>query len=98
MSFGRFVGLIPFKRLIPSPIIEKMTTPQARQNSAPAADNEVELQSQPMDLAHKSSPVITTAGTATARVIGEGAKSIFLVRSLPFYRAITLIFRFQIMP
>ena len=53
-----------------------MSTPQAKQSSAPAADN-VELQSQPMDLASKS---IITSGSATAvptRV--EAVKPIFLV-------------------
>lgn len=59
-----------------------MSTPQPKLNSALGADNEVELQAQPMDLAHKSSPMITSTGSATSiptRVIGEAAKPIFLV-------------------
>lgn len=59
-----------------------MSTPLPKQGSAPAPDNEVELQSQPMDLANKTSTIIT-AGSGTivpSRVIGDGAKSIFLVR------------------
>ena len=78
---GRFTtSTLPF-RLVLFVILE-MSTPQTKQSSAPAADNEVELQSQPMDLAHKSNPVLTGSATALpTRVIGETAKPIFLVRS-----------------
>ncbi|XP_046457106.1 histone deacetylase complex subunit SAP130-like isoform X1 [Daphnia pulex] len=58
-----------------------MSTPQPKLNCALGADNEVELQAQPMDLAHKSSSMITSTGSATSiptRVIGEAAKPIFL--------------------
>jgi hypothetical protein len=58
-----------------------MSTPQPKLSSALAADNEVDLQAQPMDLAHKSSPMITSSGATSIpnRVIGEAAKPIFLV-------------------
>lgn len=61
-----------------------MSTPQAKQSSAPAADNEVELQSLPMDLAHKSNPTITSGSTTAVPTRVETAKPIFLVGFILF--------------
>ncbi|XP_059351541.1 histone deacetylase complex subunit SAP130-like isoform X2 [Daphnia carinata] len=60
-----------------------MSASHTKQSSASGADNNIELQAQPMDLAHKSSPMISSSGSATSvtnRAVGEAAKPIFLVK------------------
>lgn len=58
-----------------------MSASHTKQSSAPGSDNNIELQAQPMDLAHKSNPMISSSGSATSvtnRTVGEAAKPIFL--------------------
>lgn len=64
----------------------EMSAPPPKPSTAPPADNEVELQAQPIDLAHKSSSSSSTASSfqsVPARVIGDASKPIFLVLALP---------------
>lgn len=62
-----------------------MSVPPTKTSTAPVADNEVELQAQPIDLAHKSTSSSSSTSSnppASARVIGDASKPIFLVNSV----------------